>query len=719
MKVVFPPTGNIARPMLIATVLLSALIWAAAATRGQLTISLIAQSGSNLELAGSGGLPGVTYYVIASTNLGAPLALGQRLSTNVFSPSGLFTNNIPIDPSAPQELMVVATTLPAYRPGLVAAYSFDEGTGNTVTDLSGNGNNGTIGTATWTLSGKYGGALSFDGVSSAVTINDSASLDLTTGMTLEAWVNPAGANTLWSDVIYKGLNGIDNYYLEASSPNNGWPGGGGMFGNTDLPEYATNDVLPAQEWSHVALTYDGSLLQFYFNGALVSSVAQTGNILTSSGPLQIGGDSANGQFFAGEIDEARVYNFALTPAQIQGDMATPVGDTPTAPANLAATLVSGSEVYLSWSPSAAELGIGAYLVEREANGDTNFVQIGWSTGTDYTDSTAVAGSNFSYRVRAVDRAGDYGPYSSVAQAAAIPIIPRAVALTPTEQQQFVLGMFTNLPAIWSVDGVVGGSIASGTISATGLYSPPGTAGTHTVTATPSGAFSVTAGATVYVTTNPGIFTHHNDNFRTGQNTNETVLTPATVNQATFGKLFSYPIDGISFASPLYVAGVNVPGSGFHNLVFVETEHDSVYAFDADGLTNTPVWHDSFINPDAGITPIPAPDTTESYDIPDEVGITGTPVIDPVTGTLYVVAATQEISTDATNYVQRLHALDISDGTEKLGGPVVIQASVTGTGLGSQDGMVSFDPLLNNQRAALLLASNVVYVAFGIHGNPDT
>src|SRR5262249_16003308 len=159
----------------------------------------------------------------------------------------------------------------------------------------------------------------------------------------------------------------------------------------------------------IAVTYDGSILLLYINGVLVSSLAQTGNILTSTSALQIGGDSTFIKFFLGTIDEVRVYNLALSAAQIKADMNLPFGNTPTAPANLAASTVSSSQINLSWTPATAVLGIGAYLVERQGNNDLSFVQIGWSTDTNYIDTSLPVGTNFIYRVRAIDAAGEDGP----------------------------------------------------------------------------------------------------------------------------------------------------------------------------------------------------------------------------------------------------------------------------------------------------------------------
>src|SRR5271170_7538350 len=140
-----------------------------------------------------------------------------------------------------------------------------------------------------------------------------------------------------------------------------------------------------------------------------------------------------------------------------------------------------------------------------------------------------------------------------------------------------------------------------------------------------------------------VLTYHNDLSRTGQNLNETILSPSSLLAGEFGPIFSHAVDGQVYGQPLYMWGLNVAGKGFHNVVFIVTEHDSVYAFDADSNTGpnaAPLWQVSFINPAAGVTSVPAGNLDSKVIVP-EVGITATPVIDPDTGTLFVVAMTLE------------------------------------------------------------------------------
>ena len=181
-----------------------------------------------------------------------------------------------------------------------------------------------------------------------------------------------------------------------------------------------------------------------------------------------------------------------------------------------------------------------------------------------------------------------------------------------------------------------------------------------------------------------VLTYHNDISRDGQDLKETTLTLTNVNSTKFGKRFTLSLDGEPFSQPLYVANVAVSGQGTHNVVYITTENDSVYAFDAGGSPTTPLWHTSFLTNGAVAVPC---GNLGSCEISPVVGITGTPVIDGTTNTLYVVAFTLE----GSNYVQRLHALDITSGAEKFGGPVVISASVSGTGSGSSGGTVAFNP----------------------------
>jgi len=227
-----------------------------------------------------------------------------------------------------------------------------------------------------------------------------------------------------------------------------------------------------------------------------------------------------------------------------------------------------------------------------------------------------------------------------------------------------------------------------------------------------------------------VWTSHNDNARTGLNPNESVLTQTNVNMHGFGQIFSQPVDGPIYAQPLYVPNVAITNKGTHNVVFVATMHDSVYAFDADtnvGSNAPPLWQTSFINPAAQIT-VPLTSDATPAGTSDcgtfilEIGIVGTPVIDQSSGTLYVVARTKEPlpppNSQMLVQVQRLHALDISTGAERSNSPVAISASVPGTGADSSGGMVSFNPARELQRPALLLAGGVVYVSWASYCDFD-
>jgi hypothetical protein len=206
------------------------------------------------------------------------------------------------------------TTTPAGSgiAGLVAAYAFDSGGGSTVTDASGNGNTGTINGATWTT-GKYGGALAFNGTTATVRVPDSASLHLSTAMTLSAWVSPTVAQTGWRTVLQKET---DAWFLNASNDTGARrPAGGATIGGS-IRTTTGSSALPLGTWTHLELTYDGSAISLYVNGVRASTKQASGTIQSTSSPLWIGGNSPYGEYFNGRIDDVRIYNRALSQAEI-------------------------------------------------------------------------------------------------------------------------------------------------------------------------------------------------------------------------------------------------------------------------------------------------------------------------------------------------------------------------------------------------------------------
>jgi hypothetical protein len=322
----------------------------------------------------------------------------------------------------------------------------------------------------------------------------------------------------------------------------------------------------------------------------------------------------------------------------------------------------------------------------------------------YTAPSTLSTSPTTFTVTAVsaqDLVTASAAQATVADPNSVAVYPRRASLTLSQSQQYSAVVLSGATVNWSVDGVAGGNSSVGTISAAGLYVPPATAGVHSVTATNASNPSFSATAAVGVTDLAGVYTYHGDLARTGQNLQEYALTPSVLSGGGFGKRWSCAIDGEAYAQPLYVANLPIAG-GTHNVLIVATQHDSVYAFDADDPGCTTYWQASFLGP--GVTTVPVGDTNCS-DILGEYGITGTPVIDPASQTVYLVAKTKE----SGSYFQRLHALSLATGQEQSS-PVTIQASTPISGGGS----TTFSPLWENQRPGLVLTNGGVYIAWASH-----
>jgi hypothetical protein len=289
----------------------------------------------------------------------------------------------------------------------------------------------------------------------------------------------------------------------------------------------------------------------------------------------------------------------------------------------------------------------------------------------------------------------------------VKLSPSRAAVTTGVGQTFTAAVTgtTNTAVTWSVDGTAGGNTTVGSISTGGVYTPPSTTGTHTVTATSVANTAVSANASVAVTDLAGVTTQRYDNSRDGQNLQEYALTSAVLSTpGAFGKVFACAIaDGPVYSQPLYVANLAI-GGGTHNVVFVATQQNGVYAFDADAVPCTTYWHMT-LEP-SGSTPTPNNGSESDSDINGPYGIFGTPVIDLATGVLYAVASTLD---NSTSFNYRLHALSLATGTEETGSPVVISATAP----------VTFDPSVHMQRPGLLLSGSTVYVAFGSYGDANT
>jgi hypothetical protein len=306
-----------------------------------------------------------------------------------------------------------------------------------------------------------------------------------------------------------------------------------------------------------------------------------------------------------------------------------------------------------------------------------------------------------------------------ALASGVTVTPKRGGLTLGQTVNFTA---TTVPA----GGTVTWTASSGAITPTAgtnnaTYVAPSSPGTVTITATDGLQIGT---ATFGVTDLTGVTTYHNDLSRDGANAQEYVLNPTNVATATFGKLFTCAADGAIYAQPLWVANASIGGVA-HNVIVAATAHDSVYVYDADASPCVTYWHFSLLDAShggtAGEVPVPS-GTTGSLvglgvgDITPETGVIGTPVIDPTTGTIYVVS--KSVIPSGPTFFQRIHALDLATGAEKFSGPVAISASVSGTGGGNTGGTLPFSAKTELQRPGLALVNGVVYVAWASHEDGD-
>ena len=348
----------------------------------------------------------------------------------------------------------------------------------------------------------------------------------------------------------------------------------------------------------------------------------------------------------------------------------------------------------------------------------NTANISGATSASYTTPATVSGDNgAAFRVTVTNSAGSATSNPAMLTVTATPVGP-SITTQPANQT-----VNAGQTATFSV-------VAAGTAPLTYQWQknnsniPSANSASYTTPATLSGdngatfrvivtnpVTSITSNSAtltvnpVVVSAGTDVTTYHNDIARTGQNTTETILTQANVNSTMFGLLRNLPVDGLVDAEPLYLSQLSIGGT-VHNVVFVATEHDSVYAFDSD--TGTQLWKVSLLG--SGET---TSDDRGCGQVTPEIGITSTPVIDRTAGAhgiLYAVA----MSKNGSTYFQRLHALDITTGAELQGGPVTVQATYPGTGDNSSGGEVVFDPKQYEERAALLLLNGVIYMSWASH-----
>ena len=643
------------------------------------TVTAPASTISNLNPnSGAVGAP----VTITGTNFGA----SQGTSTVTFE-------GIAATPTA-WSATSIATTVPTGAT-----------TGNvvvTVGGLASNGVNFTVTAPASTISnlnpnsGAVGAPVTITGTNfgasqgtSTVTFNGIVATPTAWSATSIATTVPTGATTGNVVVTVSGLasNGV-NFTVTAPAstisnlnPNSGAVGApvtitGTNFGASQGTSTVTFNGIVATPtaWSATSIA------------TTVPTGATTGNVVVT-----VGGLASNG------------VNFTVTaPAPTISNL------NPNSGAVGAPVTITGTNFGASQGTSTVTFeGIAATPTAWSATSIATTVPTGATTGNVVVTVGGLASTGVNFTVTAV-------------QNITVSVTPKRAGLTVTQPLSVTATTNDPVGVTWTATG--GGFSSPDSLSGVPVtYTAPSTAGTYTITASSSTSSTTTASIALAVTDLTGMYTYHNDLARDGANTKEYALTTSTVSTSTFGKLFSCPVDGAVYAQPLWVANMTLSGAK-HNVVFVATQHDSLYAFDADAIPCVQLWKASLIDgahgANSGETTVPS--GVPGYlvgigagDIAPEVGVTGTPVIDPSTNTLYVVSKSVIVS--GPTFYQRLHAIDITTGNEKFGGPANITSSnITYPGTGDGGSTDNFNPRQENQRPGLALVNGIVYVTWASH-----
>lgn len=468
----------------------------------------------------------------------------------------------------------------------------------------------------------------------------------------------------------------------------------------------------------VAITISPTSASVAAGGTQQFQAAVTGS--TDTGVTWQVNGVAGGSAQSGTISTTGLYTAPATTTTLQVTVTAVAHADPTKTANATVTVTPVTPppppITVTISPTTATVAVSTtQQFTATVTGTTN-TGVTWSvdgvTGGNMTVGTISTSGLYtapsaasSHTVTATSVADTTKSASAAVSVIKLTVSPQSTSLTPDGTRQFTATVqgTSDDGVTWSVDGVTGGNSTVGTITTGGLYTAPANLGSHTVTATSVALTTYSVNASVSIINAPNgtvsMLTFHNDDVRDGANLNETVLNTSNVNSQQFGKLFALPVDAQVYAQPLYLPNLTIGGVR-HNVVFVATENDTVYAFDADGLSDSPLWRQHLG------TPLPIND---SEGIKPLLGITATPVIDTSTGTMYV-------ATDGLEHgskVFRLHALDVATGNEKFGGPVVVTGTVPGTGWDSQGGEITLESNCYQRNGlALDAASNAVYITFG-------